>query len=180
MKKEILSNVKDGEIFSIAGIEFIKFYDKDGITTAVAKNCLFDSYFGKDNNFATSTIKERLENEILPKLEVEIGAENIVEHEVDLLSLDGSTKWGKVLCKASLPTFDFYRLNRKIFEKYKLGKYWFLATPDSTTEYYSDDDWIVCVSPYGSIYDFFNYFNYLSGVRPFFTFVSSISISCEE
>ena len=46
MKQEILSNVKNGEIFSIAGIEFIKFSDKKGITTAVAKDSLFNSVFG--------------------------------------------------------------------------------------------------------------------------------------
>ncbi len=179
MKKEILSNVKNGEIFSIAGIEFIKFSDKKGITTAVAKDSLFNSTFGDNNNFAISTIKKRLEEEILPKLEAEIGAENILEHEVDLLSLDGSKKWGKVKCKASLPTFDFYRQNRKIFERYKLDKYWWLSTPDSTSEYYMNDDWGVCVSPGGCIVnDSYNYDN--GGVRPFFTFVSSISISCKD
>lgn len=179
MKNEILSNIKDGEIFSIAGIEFIKFSDKDGITTAVAKDSLGDYRFGNNNNFAESDIKKMLEEEFLPKLEKEIGAENIVEHEVDLLSLDGSTKWGKIRCKASLPTFDFYRLNRKIFEKYKLDEYWWLATPDSTTEYYRNNDWGVCVSPLGNI--FYNYyFSDYIGVRPFLTFVSSISISCDE
>lgn len=179
MKQEILSNVKNGEIFSIAGIEFIKFSDKKGITTAVAKDSLFNSVFGDNNNFATSTIKKRLEEEILPKLEAEIGAENIVEHEVDLLSLDGSKKWGKAKCKVSLPTFDFYRQNRKIFEKYKLDEYWWLSTPDSTSEYYLNDDWEVCVSPDGFINDYCGG-GFDIGVRPFFTFVSSISISCKD
>ena len=178
MRKEILSNIKDGEIFSIAGIEFIKFSDKDGITTAVAKNSLGDYRFGGNNNFAESDIKEMLEKYFLPKLEVEIGAENIVEHEADLLSLDGSTKWGKVNCKVSLPTFDFYRKNVKVFDKHKLDDYWWLATPDSTSEHTSDS-WVVCVSPLGNI-DYYGYRCNYSGVRPFLTFVSSISISCEE
>ena len=107
MKKEILSNVKDGEVFSVAGIEFIKFFDEDGKTVAVAKNSLGDYRFGRNNNFAESKIKEMLEKEVLPKIEAEIGVENIVEHEVDLLSLDGSDKWGKVTCKIRLPTFNF-------------------------------------------------------------------------
>jgi hypothetical protein len=177
MKKEILANIKDGEIFSIAGIEFIKFFDKDGVTTAVAKNSLGDYRFGNNNNFAESTIKEMLEKDFLPKLEAEIGAENILEHEVDLLSLDGSDKWGKIKCRVSLPTFDFYRQNVKLFDKHKLDDWWWLATPDSTSEH-SNDSWIVCVSPDG--YVDCNIYNNNGGVRPFLTFVSSISISCEE
>ena len=178
MKKEILANIKDGELFSIAGIEFIKFFDKDGITTAVAKDSLGDYRFGDNNNFTESSIRKCLEKEFLPKLEKEIGAENIVEHEVDLLSLDGSDKWGKVKCKVSLPTFDFYRNNVKIFDKYKLDDWWWTATPDSTSEH-RNDYWLVCVSPLGYI---FNYYcnNDDDGVRPFLTFVSSISISCEK
>lgn len=177
MKKEILLNVKDGEVFSIAGVEFIKFSDKNGITTAVAKDSLGDRRFGTNNNYAESDIRKWLEEDFLPKLEKEIGTENIVEHEVDLLSLDGSEKWGKVNCKVSLPTFDFYRHNVKVFDKYKLDDWWWLATPDSTSEHYSDN-WLVCVSPGGN----FNLNCYLdvNGVRPFLTFISSISISCKD
>lgn len=178
MKKEILANIKDGEIFSIAGIEFIKFFDKDGVTTAVAKESLGDYEFGNNNNFAESTIKKMLEKDFLPKLEKEIGAENILEHEVDLLSLDGSDKWGKIKCRVSLPTFDFYRQNVKVFDKHKLDDWWWLVTPDSTSEH-CNDNWIVCVSPHGNFDVNFCINNY-DGVRPFLTFVSSISISCEE
>ena len=178
MKKKILANIKNGELFSIAGVKFIKFFNKDGITTAVAKDSLATCDFGKNNNFAESTIKQMLEKDFLPKIENEIGVENIVEHEVDLLSLDGSTKWGKVNCKVSLPTFDFYRQNVKVFDKHKLNDWWWTCTPDSTSEH-CHDNWIVCVSPFGFIYNFSCYYDYY-GVRPFLTFVSSISISCEE
>lgn len=178
MKREILSNIKNGDLFSIAGIEFIKFFDKNGITTAVAKDSLGDYRFGNNNNFAESDIKKMLEKDFLPKFEAEIGAENIVEHEVDLLSLDGSDKWGKVNCKVSLPTFDFYRQNVKIFDKHKLDDWWWTVTPDSTSEH-RNDYWVVCVSPFGSIGNYgCDGYNY--GVRPFLTFVSSIYISCEK
>ena len=178
MKQEILSNIKDGELFSISGVEFIKFFDKDGITTAVAKKSLGSYRFGNNNNFAESDIKEMLEKNFLPKLEKEIGEENIVEHEVDLLSLDGSDKWGKVKSRVSLPTFDFYRQNVKTFDKHKLNDWWWTVTPDSTSEH-SNDSWLVCVSPDGSVNGINSNRNNV-GVRPFLTFVSSISISCEE
>lgn len=176
-----LAEIKIGETFKVADIEFIKFADENGHTIAVAKDSVFNSQFGENNNFAESVVKSRLETEILPKIESVVGTENIVEHEVDLLSLDGDDKWGKVKCKISIPTFDFYRHNVKIFDKYKLGKWWWLATPDTTSKHYCDD-WTVCVSPHGDVNRGLSfYYDYC--VRPFIIFVSSISVisvSCEE
>lgn len=174
-----LAEIKIGETFKVADIEFIKFADENGNTIAVAKESVFDCRFGENNNFAESRIKSRLESEILPKIEKAVGAENIAEHEVDLLSLDGDDKWGKVKCKISIPTFDFYRHNVKIFDKYMLDEWWWLATPDTTAKHYNDD-WAVCVSPLGRLnYAIWRDFS----VRPFIIFVSSISVisvSCEE
>ena len=175
-----LSEIKIGETFKVADIEFIKFADKEGNTVAIAKDIVFNSPFGDNNNFATSTIKNKLESEILPKIEKEVGKENIVEHEVDLLSLDGDDKWGKIKFKISIPTFDFYRHNVKIFDKYMLNEWWWLATPDTTTAHYNDN-WELCVSPRGYVFNGGICSN--SGVRLFIIFVSSISVisvSCEE
>ena len=176
-----LAEIKIGETFKVADIEFIKFADENGHTVAVAKDSIFNSQFGKNNNFAESRVKSRLESEILPKIEKAVGAENIIEHEVDLLSLDGDDKWGKANCKISIPTFDFYRHNVKIFDKYMLGKWWWLSTPDTTEKHYNDD-WVTCVSPRGFIYRYDSDY-YYGCVRPFIIFVSSISVisvSCEE
>lgn len=177
--KKILSEVGVGEVFKVAGIEFIKFYDDNENTVAVAKNLLFDSEFGGNNNFAESKILNRLQEEVLAKIEKEVGAKNIVEHEVDLLSMDGSDKWEKVKTKISLPTFDFYRKHVKIFDKHKVKSWWWLATPETTTDHYTNDSFVSCVSPYGGLNDING--SYLSiGVRPFLFFVSSISVSCES
>ena len=172
-----LAEIKTGETFEVAGIKFIKFCDANGHTTAVAKNSVFTSTFGNNNNFADSTVKRMLDNEILPKLENNVGAENIIEHEVNLLSLDGDDKWGVAKCKISIPTFDFYRMNVKVFDKYKLDNWWWLATADTTAKHYNDN-WLSCVSPLGDI----NLNRYCSsfGVRPFLIFASSISVSCEK
>lgn len=174
-----LAEIKIGETFKVADIEFIKFADENGHTVAVAKNSVFDSRFGANNNFAESVVKSRLESEILPKIAKAIGEENIVEHEVDLLSLDGEDKWCKIMCKISIPTFDFYRHNVKIFDKYKLDEWWWLATPYTTEKHYNDYC-SVCVSPRGGVSDGVSYGG---SVRPFIIFVSSISVisvSCEE
>lgn len=169
--------IQNGEIFKIGRFEFIKFSDEDGKVIAVSKDCLFRSCFGNDNNIATSDILKRLTKEILPEIEDVVGAENVLEFETDLLSLDGSDKHGKITSKISLPTFDFYRHNVKVFDRYKPDEWWWLATPDTTTDHYNDR-WVVCVSPSG----YFNRGNYYGsvGVRPILTFVSTIFVSCEE
>ena len=169
-----LAEIAIGELFEIADIEFIKFADENGQTVAVAKDSLFYSKFGNNNNFAESIIKSRLEKEILPKIEREIGAENIIEHEVDLISLDGDDKWCKANCKISIPTFDFYRANVKIFDKYKLDDWWWLATPETTSAHYNDN-WAVCVSPRGKFSNYICSCNI--GVRPFCILNSNIVVS---
>lgn len=176
-KNKILSEIPVGETFKIGRFEFVKFSDENGIATAVSKDCLYKSAFGENNNFANSDILKRLTDEILPEIEDIVGTENIVEFDTDLLSLDGSAKHGKMRSKISIPTLDFYRRNRAIFEKYKLDCWWWLSTPDSTSEY-NNDNWCVCVSPSGVI-NISDYNRSNVGVRPFFTFVSSISVSCD-
>jgi len=46
-KKNVHITAQDGGTFEIAGIEFIKFPDVDGMTPVVVKNIPFRSRFGK-------------------------------------------------------------------------------------------------------------------------------------
>ena len=173
-----LAEIETGKIFKVGGIEFIKFCNENGGTVAVAKNILFHSAFGENNNFAESKVLERLEAEILPKIEADVGAENVCEFETDLISLDGSTKWGKMKSKISLVTFDFYRKHVKIFDTCKPDTWWWTATPDTTSEHLTDD-WIVCVSPRGDVSGG-SVSDVDGGVRPFCIFDSNIFVSCIE
>ena len=177
---KILTEIKNENLFEIAGVEFIKFAEVDGVVYAVTKNSLFNSEFGSNNNYADidNKIRKRLEIEFLPKIEEAIGAENVLEFETDLISLDGLTTYGKYKSKVGLPTFDFCRANVKTFDKYKLNKWWWLSTPDTTPEH-RNNWWVVCVSPSGYV-SYFSYDNVIGGVRPIWHFVSSISVSCEE
>ena len=162
--------------FNIGKYEFIKFSEENGRVIAVCKDSIFNSRFGNNNDLRESDIMKRLTEEVLPEIENAVGTENVLEFETDLLSLDGSAKYGVMTSKISLPTLDFYRRNRAKFEEHKLDEYWWLATPDSTNEY-SSDAWCVCVSPSGFIFNFY-FSNFISfGVRPFLTFVSSIFVS---
>ena len=163
--------------FNVGGIEFIKFAEENGEVTAVAKDIVFRSEFGRNNKFGESKILERLQKEVLPKIAEAVGEENILEHEVDLTSLDGLKTYGSIRSKISIPTFDFYRANVKIFDEHKIDKWWWLATPDTTPEHLNDT-WCRCVSPDGSVGN--DNCGNGGGVRPFLKFVSSIFVSCEE
>ena len=159
------------ELFKIGEYEFIKFVDDKGNIIGVLKDSLGDMRFGDSNDFSKSDILAKLNKEFLPEIEKIVGSENVIEFETDLTSLDGSKKHGTMKSKVSLSTFDFYRNNRATFAKYNLDDWWWLATPHTTSEY-SNDWWVSCVSPRGSID--INYCSYGDGVRPFLTFVSSI------
>ncbi len=172
-EKVIASEIAAGETFVVAGIEFIKFPEKDGKFVAVAKDSLGDKAFDNNSNdFSKSSLLKYLEKEILPKIEAEVGAENVLDFETDLFSLDGHRKYGKMESKIGLPTFDFYRENREIFDKHPLDDWWWLSTPNGEKCY------VVCVAPSGFVFNFCDYFGRY-GVRPFLLFSSSIFVSRE-
>ena len=123
------------ELFKIGEYEFIKLADENGNIVGVLKDSLGDMRFGANNDFSNSDILEKLNEEFLPEIESILGAENVLEFETDLTSLDGSKEHGTMKSKVSIPTFDFYRKNRAMFAKYKLDDWWWLATPHSTSAY---------------------------------------------
>ena len=169
---------KVGETFKIGKYEFIRFGECQGGVAVVQKDSLFKSRFGSNNNLSESDLLKRLAEEYLPEIEREIGAENVLEFETDLISVDGSKKHGVLRSKVSLPTFDFYRSNRSIFAKHPVKDWFWISTPWETSEY-TDDCWVACVSPRGYIIN--GGFNDGSiGVRPFWIFSSAIFESFDE
>lgn len=172
-EKVMVSEIADGETFVVAGIEWIKFPDQDGKFVAVAKGSLRDKAFDNNsNNFSKSSLLKYLEKEILPKIEAEAGAENVHEFETDLFSLDGHRKYSVMKSKIGLPTFDFYRENREIFDKHPLNGWWWLSTPNGEKYF------VACVAPSDFVYYDNCYFNFF-GVRPVLLFSSSIFVSRE-
>lgn len=167
-----LSEIKKADTFTINDTEFIKVQEKNNEVIAVTKNIIFDSSFGENNNLNESYIIEKLQT-FLAGIEKAVGAENVIEFETNLTTLDGLKPYPPMKSKISLPTLDFYRENVEVFDKYKLNKWWWLATPDSASAHGSDN-WILCVAPSGYI-DCGSY--YCRGVRPVLRFQSSILIS---
>ena len=169
--------VKDGETFTVAGMEFIKFPNVDGKTPVVMKEIVFRSRFGSTNDFRSSEVLTRLKEEILPKIIAAIGEENVCMFKTDLTALDGLKPYGELESHISLPTLDFYRANVEIFDKHNPATWWWLATPESAQPH-CDPDWVVCVSPSGNFnVNLYNFHGY--GVRPFLFFKSSIFESSE-
>lgn len=162
-----LADVAIGDTFKVADIEWIHF----GNGVAVAKDVLFNAKFDDNtNNFAKSSLYTKLKKEVLSKVEKDVGVENVLEFETDLWALDGTDEYSKMKSKISLPTFDFYRTNRKIFSKHHISKWWWLATPDST-----NNSFVRCVFNDGTLINRFCSNDY--GVRPFLIFNSNIFVS---
>lgn len=167
-------NVADKATFTVAGIEFIKFPEANGKVPVVARDILFNSRFGDNNDLNNSYFIEKL-NESYEKIADEVGEENICEFETDLTTLDGLRPYPNFKSKISIPTFDFYRNNVDVFGIYKLVAWWWLATPESAKPH-DEPNWNVCVSPNGRInYDRSNYGD--DGVRPFLIFESTLFVS---
>lgn len=131
---------------------------------------LFDGYleqsaFGRNNNYETSYIREKLNNSELAKALKEEFGDKLVPITIDLLSLDGLDDYGKVEGDIlAIPTLDLYRECRKKITK--LDKWWWLATPDSTPSGYGSSD-VRCVGSDGDV-SYGWYDDGREAVRPFF------------
>lgn len=171
-----LSSLKPGDTFKGKnGTEYILWYfTEDGNAAVLRKDLLPTKMdFGSNNNFDGSKIDKYLNTEYLKEMESDFCAENILEHEVDLLSMDGYDDYGIIKRKVSIPTIDQYRHHRKTIGK-NMKTWWYLATPDSTPSGCSSDD-VRCVDSDGHV-GYGWYFNDRS-VRPFGVLKSSILVS---
>lgn len=165
-KWRIPKNLKPGDVFKdIDGDEWIFLFceTETGDAAILKKTSLTEMKFGNNNNYNGCDIDKYLCDTYLPELERKFGKDNIVEHEVDLLSLDGEDDYGVIKRKVSIPTLDIYRHNKKVIKKH-IDKWFWLTTPDSTPSCYGSDD-VTCVFSSGNV-DYSWYIN-SGAVRPF-------------
>ena len=176
-KNVCFPGTKDGETFTLAGYEFIKFPSVNGETPIVMRDYAFTSRFGDNNDLRSSDVLRRMQDEILPQIAAVVGEENLCTIKTDLTTLDGLRPYGVMESLISLPTIDFYRANGEIFNKYKPSRWCWLATPESAKP--NDDPWwILCVSPSGCVYN--GGYNGDDGVRPILVLKSTIFDSFED
>ncbi len=159
-----------GDTFELAGLKWTILDITEKGYMCLAERLADNMQFGSNNDWKESNIREYLNGEFLEKLSSEVGADNIIEFERDLLSMDGQTEYGLCTDKVSLLHVDEYRKYRKHIPN--ADYWWWLITPDST-ECNGDKTWVLVVSPSGRVNDRI-YCNGIGGVRPFCIFLSSI------
>lgn len=166
---KISKKLEIGDTFKVADLEW-KILDITELGyVCIAEKLPDNMTFGTDNDWKSSKIRKYLNGEFYKKLVAEIGEDNIIEFERDLLSLDGQTEYGNCKDFVSIISLDEYRKYRALLpnEDY----YWWTLTPDST-KCNDDSSWLRVVSPSGYIN--YDYYGLLSGVRPFCIFSSVI------
>jgi hypothetical protein len=167
---KIPSGLKIGDAFKIAGLDWkiIDITDKgySCLCEILEEEMKFDD---SSNDWKSSGLRKYLNGEFLKKISDEVGEENIVKFERDLLSLDGQTEYEKCEDSVSLLTVDEYRKYRSLIPNDE--KWWWLITPWSTpcNDYKYP---VTVVASSGFIYYWICNCN--RGVRPFCIFSSSI------
>lgn len=172
-KRKIDVEPKAGNQFELAGLKW-KIIDVLDLGCMCLAERSESMRFDPDiNDWRTSELRQCLNNDFLRKLEKEIGEENIIEFERDLLSVDGQKEYEKCKDKVSMLTLDEYRKYRSLIpnEEY----YWWLLTPWSTGY---NGLGVAVVLPSGGVS--YNFCDNSSGVRPVCILKSDIFVSKGE
>ena len=170
-----LGDMHVGDIVKIGSYEFIVLEHSKETTALIMKDLLKKEVkFGDTADYKTSNVKKVLDK-FAKELSEIIGEDNIIEHTVDLTSLDGLKHYGQTKASASLLTLDLYRRYVDVLDQHKLDEYYWLVTPWSVPAH-GWDKTVLCVSPSGFIFSN-GCFCGNSGVRPFCILKSNIFVS---
>ena len=174
-----LSILKQGETFKVGEHDFIVLKQGEEVTHVISKDFMAEKIKFDENtrDYKKSNLKKVIERDIQPLIEKEVGADNIIEHEVDLTSVDMQNEFGKCKCKVRPITFDEAREFNDLIVNENLDDWWWACTPWSTEKRgykYS----IAAVRPSGGIRYYLCGLNF--GVRPFCILKSNIFVSKGE
>ena len=173
-----LSALVPGEKFT-TGIDNFIVLGHDETGTKVIQDDFFAEEVKFDSNspdYTKSDLKKLFDTTILGAYENEFGADNLVEHEVQLKSVD-IQNYGTFTCKVRPITFDEAREFNALIVKPELPGWWWTCTPWSIKERGWDYS-VAVVSPRGSIR--WDYCDGHSGVRPVCILKSNIFVSRVE
>ena len=172
MDEPMVSLSEDGKIAKIGEYEFIVLGNDGETVGLLLKGTLGkDTVFGDTCDFKTSKVKNILDKFAL-EIEGLVGKDNLLEHTVDLTSLDGLKDYGSVNAKMSLFTAKQAAEYVETLDEFKHDGWWWLATPWSTPKH-GCKEYVICVSPRG-IMSYFNSYGNDIGVRPFCILKSNI------
>lgn len=176
-----LSELKPGEVFKIGKHDFIVLEQdiRNHTTKVISKSFMAEdiAFDEGTRDYDESNLKKVIESDIQPTIECEVGADNIVEHTVDLTSVDMQHEFKLCTCKVRPITFDEARQYNNLIVNKELDDWWWTCTPWSTAE----RGWkyaITVVSSSGNFYD--NCCSNRGGVRPVCILKSNIFVSRGE
>lgn len=173
-----LSELNPGDIFQTTGKRKYKVLEQCGDTTKIISLDLVKENvkFGDNTDYNKSNVKKMCDTEILKDFEEEFGAENIEEHTVDIITVDGQ-KIGVVKCKVRPLTFDEARKYTELTPNDELDDSYWTCSAWSTAE----RGWkyaLAVVSPSGYFYCFSCSLS--CGVRPVCILKSNLFVSKVE
>lgn len=176
-----LSNLKPGDIFRADEVEYIVLEQFGNGTAAVIRDKALDNGMVFDpeyNDWKTSHIRRFLNGEYVEKLTETFGEGNIINHVVDLRSLDGLKDYGKCTDKVSLLTIGQYWDYREfmgdvLYDSDKEDDSWWLVTPDSTPSGFGGNDTLYTDSV-GDIGC--SPCNFYRGIRPYIVLRDSVMV----
>ena len=114
MKEENIGVLSAGERFGFKGFEWIVLGNNvDGGVLAIMASAWNNEEYSFDddgcNNYAKSSLRRKLLNELIPVL----GEDNLIPNEVDLVADNGDDRYGTVTDKVFILSCDEYRKYRK-------------------------------------------------------------------
>lgn len=169
--KKIPCSLKIGDTFELAGLTWKILNISDSGYMCVADKLDEEMVFDKEfNDWIKSQLREYLNTDFIDRIADEIGEDNLIAFNRDLISLDGQIEYGDCEDKVSLLTVDEYRKYRSLIPNTD-DYWWWLISPWSThcNRY---DRQVTVVAPSGCI-DFDGCYGDV-GVRPVCIFSSAI------
>lgn len=174
-----LSNLNPGEVFKIGEHDFIVLEQLKEETKVISKELLAENKIFDNNtkDYSKSSLRKLIEKDIQPIIENNIGAENVIEHEVNLTSVDMQNEFNSCICKVRPITFDEARKYNDLLVNKDLPDWYWTLTSWSTKER-GGEYLIAVVCPSGSVSR--SSCHYCNGVRPFCILKSNIFVSKGE
>ena len=171
-----LSTLAPGDVFEIGKNDFIVLEQMSFETKVISKDFMAENivYDEDSRDYNESNLKKVIEDEIQPIIESEVGENNLVEHTVELTSVDMQHEFDDCECKVRPITFDEARKYNNLLPNKELDDWWWTCTPWSTEERgcsYS----ITVVSSAGNFSR--SSCNFNRGVRPVCILKSNIFVS---
>lgn len=168
---KIPSGLKIGDTFELAGLTWKILDIADDGYMCIADKLNEEKVFDKESNdWIKSRLREYLNTDFIDRIADEIGEDNLIEFNRDLISLDGQTEYDYCADKVSMLTVDEYRKYRSLIPNTD-DYWWWLISPWSTPcNGYERQVTVVAPSGYVNIYGCcIN-----CGVRPVCIFSSAI------